>query len=435
MESRKKRKMSNQQAASSSSSSPIEYHQGPPEIESLYLATKFVDVHFLFDSDDGTIIRVPAHKLLLANVSDVFEAMFYGELKETGDIRVTDASDTVFKEFLQFFYLSNVELTAEHVLGVLYLGEKYDVKKCVGTCLGILKNGVKNENVCTTLAAAILYDRKELIKACEKYILVNTATVLKSAEFLECNENVLAHILEMKLLSCSEVDVFEACMAWVMARSKTNTLTKSMVEKHMGDLYYKIRFMSMTIQEFFALETKYNAVLSCDLSTIARIITKSDVVDAHKFNTTLRQIEWNDDKIIKCEHEDQSIGSTFDFYGPVKFNTFFSTNEPLLLGSFVCAEIDGLYGTIDVRITEARTLYAANAKILYDEKVETTSLSLPILIRPGFFYNLSIEYPFVEERRYEIPKLEGEKQLDSDIIIQFHGMKTGPVSVLNFNKI
>lgn len=58
----------------------------------LYLNSKTADVHFKFGSDDdeSSIIRVPAHKKLLAIVSNVFDAMFYGDLKENDDIQVID---------------------------------------------------------------------------------------------------------------------------------------------------------------------------------------------------------------------------------------------------------------------------------------------------------------------------------------------------------
>lgn len=56
--------------------------------------------------------------------SDVFKAMFYGNLKEGDDIRVIEVSDAAFREFLQFFYLSELDLTDENIAAVLYLGHK-----------------------------------------------------------------------------------------------------------------------------------------------------------------------------------------------------------------------------------------------------------------------------------------------------------------------
>lgn len=226
------------------------HHQYLKNGTKLYLNTKTADVHFKFDADgdDGAGKRIPAHKNLLAAESDVFEAMFYGGLKENGDIQVIDASDAAFMEFLQYFYLSKFNLTAKHVVDVLHLGHKYNVAQCIDDCMTFLVETMDNENVCTILQRAVLYDQTELLKMCEKHIIINTAAVFQSANFLECDQKILAHILKMNLFSCSEVEVFQACMAWIKAKSKqTISINKAMDKKYLGNLYNEIRFASMTI--------------------------------------------------------------------------------------------------------------------------------------------------------------------------------------------
>lgn len=109
--------------------------------------------------------------------------MFYRESRENGDVCVTDVSDTVFKAFLQFFYMSAVELTADHLIGVLHLGHKFNVKLCIDACAKFLETELTNENVCTV-------------------------AVFASADFLTCSKNVLAYIMKKDLLSCSKVGVF-----------------------------------------------------------------------------------------------------------------------------------------------------------------------------------------------------------------------------------
>lgn len=46
------------------------------------------DVCFVLKSDDDSIERILAHKNILAAASDVFKSMFYGPLKEDGDVQV-----------------------------------------------------------------------------------------------------------------------------------------------------------------------------------------------------------------------------------------------------------------------------------------------------------------------------------------------------------
>lgn len=75
----------------------------------LYLESKNADVYFVFESN-GTTERIPAHKILLASGSEVFEAMFFGSLKEEGEIKIVDASCAAFKQFLRLFYFNHMEL-------------------------------------------------------------------------------------------------------------------------------------------------------------------------------------------------------------------------------------------------------------------------------------------------------------------------------------
>lgn len=295
-------KMSDQRDGSDTSSpaaKKFRYQHDQIDTMRLYLSTNLADVRFVLDTGDGTDIVVPAHQNLLAVGSKVFEQLFRDEGDRNRLIRVTDASVAAFKEFLQFFYMTDGSLSAEHVASVLYLGHKYDVKKCVDTCVTSLKEDLTNENVCTTLSLAIRHNQEELMELCEKQILVNTTEVFPSAAFLRCEVRVLAHILRMNLLSCSEVDVFEACMSWVRAKSGRPNLSTTIVEEHLGDSFYQIRFASMTIQEFCALKDKYNDVLAGDFEAIVQLIAKPKR-NSGQFNTHQRQINWVDAGHVYC---------------------------------------------------------------------------------------------------------------------------------------
>lgn len=110
------------------------------------------------------------------------------------------------------------------------------------------------------------------MKVCEKRVQVNTAAVFESADFQACDQQVLAHILKMDQLSCTEVEVFEALMSWVKAKSKQNVLSKSLVQAHPGDLFYEIRFATMKIEQICLLAKELNLVLSSHFETIANMI-------------------------------------------------------------------------------------------------------------------------------------------------------------------
>lgn len=264
----------------------------------LYLDVKTADVHFTFDDDPA---KVGAHRNILGVRSDVFKTMFYGALPEkTANICEPGVTSVAFMEFLQYFYLDPVKLTPDHIQMVLALADKYNVQKCVDHCVEFLIKFLSNRNVCSVLRVAIYSGPLELMKACEMHVLLNTAAVFKSTDFLACDRRVLGHLLKMKQFSCSEIDVFEAVMSWVQAKSEPGAvLSKELVDTHLGELLYEIRFATMKIEQFCALAQKYDTILSSHHRTITDMITLSEKTG--KFNTRPRHVEWNSDAIVKCE--------------------------------------------------------------------------------------------------------------------------------------
>ena len=93
----------------------------------------FSDVKFVIGRTDGeseSIKRrkqvIPAHKLVLAIGSPVFEAMLYGELAETTDsIELPDCEYGSLLELFRYMYSDEVSLSGSNVIGVLYLAKKY----------------------------------------------------------------------------------------------------------------------------------------------------------------------------------------------------------------------------------------------------------------------------------------------------------------------
>ncbi|XP_031639426.1 BTB/POZ domain-containing protein 3-like [Contarinia nasturtii] len=232
--------------------------------EQLYLNEETADFHFICKSADGKDERIPVHKLLLGSVSDVFRAMFSDSWKDKVDVVITDATVAEFEEFLQFFYLTRAKLTMDNIAKVLYLGDKYNVTECMDTCTKFLRRTITENNVCWCYALAVLHHQDDLIRYCELMIAENTKAVFSSTSFLECSKEVLGHILGMDSLSCSEVEVFKAIIEWVKKASGENELTREIVQTHLGELFFKIRYRSMTFENFAALDPLYGGLFTLD---------------------------------------------------------------------------------------------------------------------------------------------------------------------------
>lgn len=93
-------------------------------IESLYLNSKKADVYFVCGDQKE---RIPAHKLILSTANNHFDKIFDEIPAENGkiEIELPKISPQACKEFLQFFYLTDVCFHNEHTTEIIYLAEKY----------------------------------------------------------------------------------------------------------------------------------------------------------------------------------------------------------------------------------------------------------------------------------------------------------------------
>lgn len=307
--------------------------------KALYLDVETADVYFVVGPDEKSTERIPAHKNLIAAASDVFKRMFYGPLKETGDIILYGVNNTAFIEFLQFFYNEKIKLSLEYMSEVMNLAHKYNVTKCLELCVAFLKDTLTDDNICIGLNLALMYEQDELIKFCEKRLIVNTNAIFKSSGFLDCHRQILAHILTINKFSCTEMDVFEACMSWVKAASKQENLTNDLVQAHLGELFYHIRFASMKMKDFASLTGQYGFLFSFDeYKEIVQLI-ELPAYNTQFFNANPRELTWNNQTIVTCDRTIPNKPKVFP--RPLKRieATAFSTNEPILLGSVICCSL------------------------------------------------------------------------------------------------
>lgn len=116
----------------------------------------------------------------------MFRAMFYGPIKEKGDVKMGDASAAGFVEFLQFFYSNRVKLTVEIIGEVMSFGDKYDVAEYVNLCVHFLMKNLTAHNVFHVHGLASLFQQNDLKFICDHIIGFQTEEVLQSPSFLAC---------------------------------------------------------------------------------------------------------------------------------------------------------------------------------------------------------------------------------------------------------
>lgn len=267
-------------------------------VQKLYKNTLLSDIEFVFEnklSGKTSKVAVTAHKCILAASSVVFERMFSEDWKEEAFVTITDASFEAFCEFLQFFYVEEIELTEANIVEVFKLVDKYDMKECLVVCERLLRETVSTELTCLYYDLALEYNfSSALIKKFEQAISSRATEVLKSWTFKTCSPGALRRILQMEVLKCKENDIFIAAMAWAMNACEANecsTPSDTDLKTALGDCFELIRFPLLTVQQFADCYEKYPNLFKhcvyCDI--LQYILKKRPLSIAENFSTVQRK--------------------------------------------------------------------------------------------------------------------------------------------------
>lgn len=178
--------------------------------------------------DSSRVIRLPAHKILLAGDSDVFHTMFYGSLKEKGDVKITDSTPYAFKEFLSCFYFDEPLFTRANIVDVYMITHKYNAVKCMKKVIQYLERSLSVDNVLDIYDVAMTLDIPELKTKCLLIIEANYIEMYKqdgSKQFAVCAYKVLLNIIEFAQLSDDAKLIF--CMKWSLAQCRQENMTET----------------------------------------------------------------------------------------------------------------------------------------------------------------------------------------------------------------
>lgn len=248
----------------------------------MYLNDKLADIFFVPTSSEE--IMIPAHTNILASASSMFETIFFGSPKKNSiaptGIEKVNVSAEAIRQFLQFFYLSEVKLTMEEIADVMNLCKKYGVPDSFETCTLFLIKCMRSDNICLGYGLGVLHEQKKLIDFCEREIEKDATAIIQSSSFLQCDRELVSRIIHMDTPSCSDMDKIKASVAWAKAecdRKNIDSTRPKNQREQLGDILPKL-FKSLRPNEFFALVPQCLALLkAAELREILMFIaTKAD---------------------------------------------------------------------------------------------------------------------------------------------------------------
>lgn len=388
-----------------------------------------------------------AHKCVLAALSPMYYmGQLYGGFDDAkkDTIEIPNVSSAAFEEYLQFFYLDQVNLTHENIRDVLTLTEMASVDEFTNECFNFLIETLTVENVCLSYQLAVIYDRTGLIECCEHEISTHFDEVIATEGFLNCAKGDLYNILQSDSLNCKETDVFEACILWAknscivdgLDAEKMENLRKTLID---GDLLYQIRFGAMTIEEFIKCCYKIYKELFTDdeREEIFYMIGKDSSAISARFSDEPRYRQWNDKQSVVCNRVvGEKPGEIFHF-GLNK--TIFFTDRTVLLVGFHCGKLfqskDGEYNekcvAFNVSIVRKYTLLDTDGKTLQNTSENVTfnttrdafiELQRPVMIKTNFVYEIRL----TSELGFNVKNYDFLKQVE--VAGKLQNVKNGCVS-------
>ncbi|XP_020279347.1 BTB/POZ domain-containing protein 6-A-like [Pseudomyrmex gracilis] len=199
---------------------------------------------------------VKCHKVYLAKFSPVFEAMFFGVMAETSSlIPIKDIQPEVFKIFLKYMYTDKVELDSlELAFELCYCAQKYIVTLLVEECMKYVHSKILPENACRIYEFARLFDDSVIMDKCMYVIRTNTVTIFRDPSWEDVQLTTVLTILEQNELQISsEIELFRAVERWAKSECRRKSLdptNEKSMKSVVGNALSKIRFLSLTAQEF-----------------------------------------------------------------------------------------------------------------------------------------------------------------------------------------
>ena len=102
------------------------------------------------------------------------------------------------------------------------------------------------------LEHSIFFKDQWLINKALNLIRDNGQVAVKSKPFRKLSFAAIGQVLDMETINAGELDIFEACMTWAWAECERQGLDKNVsnARQVLGDHLYKIRFSTMSLQQF-----------------------------------------------------------------------------------------------------------------------------------------------------------------------------------------
>uniref|UniRef100_A0A7E4UUN5 BTB domain-containing protein n=1 Tax=Panagrellus redivivus TaxID=6233 RepID=A0A7E4UUN5_PANRE len=193
-------------------------------------------------------VKLPTHRLILAQRCEYFDAMFEsGMIEATSNrIEVREASIDSVKLVLKWIYTGETDLISiDNAFKVIRLAHMYQIKQLVDEAVNCFEKNCTVENVCLILNEAVFLSLDELINFAIQRVNKGPLDVLKHERFKQLSTAALKVILTSCMKVVSNNEIFRVVVNWMKANP-----TKS---ADFPDVLMNVSLSTLTLEDLAAV--------------------------------------------------------------------------------------------------------------------------------------------------------------------------------------
>ena len=167
-----------------------------------------------FKTSDGG--SVSSHRVIVAAGSPVFHAMLYGNMKESSqkEIELPNVDTETLKMLLFFLYTGQVQTIVEKCCYLLQAARYFAVDELINLCSNSIGDALDIDNIFSITELAAEHKFALLLQRCLQFIEANTKAVVFAVGFLSLRLTIVLAIVKSSQLKVGELDLFLAVIKW-----------------------------------------------------------------------------------------------------------------------------------------------------------------------------------------------------------------------------
>nr|XP_039262595.1 kelch-like protein 28 [Styela clava] len=163
--------------------------------------------------------EIPVHKNIISVGSDYFKAMLAHNNAETasGKVEMKEVDPLSLQQCIEYIYTGELSTTDENAESLMYVAELLQLKDVCRDIVDSLEENLESsaESFFVTKRIANLYNYKELMGKCEKFMLDNFEEIAVLNEFNEIEEKEFVRLIKSQENKVSESVKLEALISWI----------------------------------------------------------------------------------------------------------------------------------------------------------------------------------------------------------------------------